>query len=486
MFLADHIDNPKRLRRFRDRCFPLLHHIDHDDARLSVLFKHLTQMDLQQCMGLLRHESVKSWIETNHSSLLWVNTQKVYGIADWASSFSTKIIEYAGKIEYIMVLHHFCGNHPPSNPVSTVAVTVQSMIMQILQYHHKRFASRKVFPFTLEHFEDAADDLPELWNLLLSCISEADLKCVWLVIDNIDNLQKGTDWEFFISALQELSEEDSALFKIFVTARGTGKEARTGIEKALADMSTNDQKNSRVSVVTVSRVVSRVNNALYGRNKRPARLPDHEEDEKPATKADIDALLDSGSDDEPWDDKKPTEVTSHLVASPVSIKSERIGKSSDSDDSSLSDSSLDFMKDDPLASSAESDWEKDSDHPAGEMEDLELQDSDDDFLSTAKPKQSVKDVFDSESSSNEDGPKAPRKAKVAKKATDAKLKGKKAVNGKKNDSPATMSKSPVSKPVVRKVGFASSDSDPPVSKAVARKGTFESSESGSDDEYGYI
>ena len=75
---------------------------------------------------------------------------------------------------------------------------------------------------------------------------------------------------------------------------------------------------------------------------------------------------------------------------------------------------------------------------------------------------------------------------MAKKATDAKLKGKKAVNGKKNDSPATMSKSPVSKPVVRKVGFASSDSDPPVSKAVARKGTFESSESGSDDEYGYI
>ena len=220
--LADHVNNPKRLRRFRDRCFPLLHHTDHDDARLRVIFKYLTKMDLQQCVGLLRHVSVKAWVESNHSSLLWVNTQKVYGIADWATSFSTRIIEYSGRIEYAMVLYYFCGNHPISNQASAATVTIQSMIMQILQVHHKKFVSRKLFPFTLEHFEDAADDISELWNLLLSCIAEADLKCVWLVIDNIDNLQSGSNWDFFVSALLALAEDDSKLFKIFITARGTG------------------------------------------------------------------------------------------------------------------------------------------------------------------------------------------------------------------------------------------------------------------------
>ena len=148
-------------------------------------------MDLQQCVGLLRHGSVKAWVESNRSSLLWINTQKVYGIADWATSFSTRIIEYSGRIEYAMVLYYFCGNRPISSQASAVTVTIQSMIMQILQVHHKKFVSRKLFPFTLEHFEDAADDISELWNLLLSCIAEADLKCVWLVIDNSAPLEFG-------------------------------------------------------------------------------------------------------------------------------------------------------------------------------------------------------------------------------------------------------------------------------------------------------
>ena len=314
--LADHVNNPKRLRRFRDRCFPLLHHTDHDDARLRVIFKHLTKMDFQQCVGLLRHGSVKAWVESNHSSLLWVNTQKVYGIADWATSFSTRIIEYSGRIEYAMVLYYFCGNHPISNQASAATVTIQSMIMQILQVHHKKFVSRKLFPFTLEHFEDAADDISELWNLLLSCIAEADLKCVWLVIDNIDNLQSGSNWDFFVSALLALAEDDSKLFKIFITARGTGRETRAGILKALVDMSKDGRESSRVSVVAVPRAVSRAANSLWAKQQRPSRLPDHNEGEKLLTKADVDDLLDSDSDDEPWEDKPVSSFTFATPATP--------------------------------------------------------------------------------------------------------------------------------------------------------------------------
>jgi hypothetical protein len=445
-------------------------------------------MDLQQCMGLLRHESVKAWIETNHSSMLWVNTQKVYGIADWASSFSTKIIEYAGKMEYIMVLYHFCGNHPPSHEVSTVAVTVQAMIMQVLQTHHKKFVSRKLFPFTLEHFEDAAEDMMELWSLLISCIAEAGLPCVWLVIDNVDSLQKGSDWDFFISALQELSEGDAKLFKIFVTARGTGKETRAGVQKALADMSKDGQESNRVAIVTVPRAISRTTNSLYGKQKRPARLPDQEEESQVAAKANVDDLLNSGSDDEPWEDKKQADVLSHLVESPVSIKSSENTKgSSDDDDLSLSDSSLDFMKDDPLASSAESDWEKDSDGLEKDMEDVDLQDSDEDFLTKTKPKKSAKDDFDSDSSSDDLLLKVPKKAKGGKKTITRTAK--KSTSGSLEKIVETTKKpQPQVSKMARKSRSDSSDSDtdftPKDPKPVTRR-TFDYSEE-EDDEYGYI
>ena len=452
-FLADHIGNPKRLRRFRDKSFPQLHCTDHDDARLRVRLKHLTPMDIQQCMGLLKHPSVKAWIESNNSSLLWVNTQRVYGIADWASSFATRIIEYAGKIDYLTVLYHFCGNHASSEKVSTIAVTVQSMIMQILQVHHKKFAARKAFPFTMEHFEDAAEDIEELWGLFMACIAEAELQCVWLILDNIDNLQKGPDWDFLVSALQQLTVEDSRLFKMFITARGTEKEATFGVTKALASM---DAANPRVSIVTIPRAISRVTNALYAKSKRPSRRPDEKEPES-ITKADIDDLLASDSDGEPWEDKRDAESESHFVESPTPIKSMKVHYSSD-DDLNLSDSSLNFMEDDPFASSAESDWEKQSNGLDLDMDDIDSEDDSDDFLSTTQKKKPLGKTSSGFTSSEDE--ESPRKAKEAytRKLT-------KAGNGTRRSQPensqATLKPSPpaISNPSERTGTFGTLESD---------------------------
>jgi len=406
-------------------------------------------------MGLLKHPSVKAWIESNISSLLWVNTQRVYGIADWASSFATRIIEYAGKIDYLTVLYHFCGNHAPAETVSTAAVTIQSMIMQILQVHHKKFMARKAFPFTMEHFEDAAGDIEELWGLFLACISEAELQCFWLILNNIDNLQKGPDWDFLVSALQRLTVEDSRLFKIFITARGTGKETISGLRKALTSM---DAADPRVSIVTIPRAISRVTNALYAKSKRLSRQPDEKGPEN-ITKADIDDLLASDSADEPWEDEKDAEPESHFVESPTSIKPMKVQYSDNDDGFDLSDSSLDFMKDDPLASSAESDWEKQSDGLDLDMDDIDLEDDSDDFLlSTAQKKKPLGKASSGFTSSEDE--ESPRKAEGASTRKSTKV-GNRTRRSQLETSHVTLKSPPpaISNPSKRTGAFGTSESD---------------------------
>ena len=201
------------------------------------------------------------------------------------------------------------------------------------------------------------------------------------------------------------------------------------------------------------------------------------------TKADVDDLLDSDSDDEPWEDK-PVQIPSHFIGSPKSTEPKNIEESDDGD-LDLSDSSLDFMKDDPLASSAESDWEKDDDADlAKDMEDTDLQDSDEDFLSTIKPKKCAKDDLDNENSSGDELSKPP-KTQPIKNSSDRRVK--KAADGKNVNTAAKKVKTPVRRPVVKKSDLDYSSEDEPVKKAEVvvkpeRTGTFDSSTTGSDED----
>lgn len=372
-----------------------------DDAQLTARLKHLKIQDLQQCMGLLRHESVREWLQCSHSSLFWVNTHRVVGIADWASAFSSRMIEYAGKIQDMTILYHFCGNHSTSRPVSTATVALQSLITRLLQLHHKKFA-RKVFSFTMEHFQDARDDFEELWGLLNDCLTEAQIPCVWLIIDSVDNLQKNEDYDELMKGLRNLAEEDSRVFKVFVTSRSTTNPA---ISESSTINTEDPSTPKRISIVTVPRAQSRLSAALLSKQKRPVRLPESLQEESPeAEKADIEALLlDCSEDDDLFADEEPLTIVDTIVESPSSITfSGKAVKSNSSDAFALSDSSLEFMKDDPFATSEESDWEGES---TRKMEDSHLEDSDADDFSFLKRKESKEKGFsDLESSAEETEP----------------------------------------------------------------------------------
>jgi hypothetical protein len=319
-------------------------------------------------MGLLRNEAVRDWLQASSSGLIWVNTYRQAGPADWATAFATRMIEYASKIDNMMVLYHLCGNHPTSDQVSTSTAVLQSIIMQVIQQHYKKFV-RKVFPFTLEHFQDVHDDMEELWELFSSCCDESRAPCVWLIVDYVNNLQKGEDYDNLLFGLQNLVDASSRVVKIFISARANETPSAI-LEAAIAEQEQGQQSSRRVAVVNVPRAQSSISAALLSKQKRLARIPDLSLDcESPSAKADIADLLDSSEDDLISDQKEEEEGSSVLARSPSSITSRAKPKSDDFSD--LSDSSMEFTRVDPFATSEESDL--------GEAERRQQQSSEDDI-----------------------------------------------------------------------------------------------------------
>jgi hypothetical protein len=319
--------------------------MENDEVRLNVRLRHTTTRDLQQIMGLLRNPTVRDWLQTSMSSLLWVNTFRRSGLTDWATSFSTRIIKDAEKVDNMTVLYHLCGNHRGAQSISTAAVLVQSLIMQLIQQHHKQFI-RKAFPFTLEHFQDVENDMEELWALFCSCCAESGAPCVWVVIDHIDSLHKGEDYDALLHGLQQLTEDSSRVFKVFISARSTST------PPAISDAAEIESESPRIATITIPKAQSSTAAALMSKQKRIARMPDSHSENDTVSKADIDALLHSSEEDS---ESGAEGDKIFLVQSPTSFSSpENMRLLGLSEQSDVSDSSMEFTQNDPFASSEES------------------------------------------------------------------------------------------------------------------------------------
>ena len=345
-YLADHASKPKRLKRFRDKSFTLLQNMDDDQAKLNARLRHTTTQDLQQIMGLLGHSDVRNWLQTSASSLLWVNTFRCSGLTDWATTFASRVVEYAEKISNMTVLYQFCGTHPASQPISTPLVLVQSLIMQMIQQHHKQFV-HKAFPFTLEHFQDAENDMEDLWGLFCNCCAESGAPCVWVIVDHVDNLRKGEDYDALLQHLQQLTEDETRVFKVFASARSTGTPL------TISAVAKSGSETSRVATITVPKALSSTDAALMSRQKRMARVPDSHSEDCNVPKANIDALLHSSEEES---ESSAEDENRFLIESPKSLSfstSTRLHRLSEESDAS--DSSMEFTQRDPFASSEESD-----------------------------------------------------------------------------------------------------------------------------------
>jgi hypothetical protein len=195
--------------------------------------------------------------------------------------------------------------------------------------------------------------------------------------------------------LQKLTEDDMHVFKVFISARSTGT------PPAISKAAENGSESSYIATITVPRAQSSMGVALMSKQKRIARIPDSHFEHDTVPKADIDALLNSSEEDS---ESGAESNQGFRVESPTSFASPtKMRQLSLSELSDMSDSSMEFTRHDPFASSEESgtDIAPDSD---------EEDSGDEGFLSVPRTSQAHSALSSSESD-EDDSPSSSKPAR---------------------------------------------------------------------------
>ncbi|KAI9761081.1 MAG: bck1-like resistance to osmotic shock [Chaenotheca gracillima] len=225
-FLADHLDG-EGFDRFCDTLFPGLRNLDDETLQHEAAMEQLPGMDSyrQKGLNLLRMERVISWIEADHSKILWVDGCGVLQRSEWNSSFVVPLmIDATSNYESIVILRHSFSRASSSTKSKSCTILVQAFITQLFKQHPKKFRSRSQ-SFTKDRLRNAKDDLEGLWAIFLECLERVDAHIVYLIVDGIDHLQSSTgrespgDMEILLRELNNLAKNKDRLFKILVTAQ---------------------------------------------------------------------------------------------------------------------------------------------------------------------------------------------------------------------------------------------------------------------------
>lgn len=203
--------------------FPLLQNFDHREKYIRATRRTLTAYDYQHTMKVLRNPAMRTFLSSEESGIVWIDSQQVTKHADWMSVLVTHLIDDVARFKYTR-LRYFCHGHSHGNSVSSAAIFIQSLIFQLLLLNHKSFLMKDT-KFTQKRFEDAQHDLEGLWALFLDVLVSASATCVWIFADHVDVLRKEADSEGQQNALKllrwfnDLVERPHITVKILITAR---------------------------------------------------------------------------------------------------------------------------------------------------------------------------------------------------------------------------------------------------------------------------
>ena len=301
VYLADFVSSPHTLLEFRNEAFPQLQRFDHRGEYIRAGSRLLTTYDWQHCVALLRHPSMRSWMSTERSGILWIDTYQGHKL-DWASVFSTRLADDCARLEHSVTLEHFCQGYSIGSAISTAAVLIQSFISKCISLHRKELAVRKL-ELTQQRFQDARNDVERLWTLFLDVLRlSVKEKHVWIFIDHVDFLQKETNLKglentlALLGNLNALTDDPAMTVKILITARirdATRLSTKIAEARILA---------SRHAIITVPRGHHRNEATLLEKSsKKIPRLPEPSvPSEAPTSLASVETLLfdtESESDD---------------------------------------------------------------------------------------------------------------------------------------------------------------------------------------------
>ena len=398
IYLADFISNSQTLLEFRNDTFPQLQRFDQRESYIRAGSRLLTTFDWQHCVALLRHPSMRSWMSTEKSGLLWVNTYQGCKL-DWASVFTTRLADDCARLDSSMTLAYFCQGHSTRNAVSTAAVLIQSLIFQSISLHRERFTSRTV-ELTQQRFQSVRSDVERLWTLFLEVLElAAKGKCVWIIIDHVDVLQKETNLKGLENALallrnlDTLTADPALTVKILITAR-VRDAARLSTKIAEAKILA-----SRHAIITVPRGHHRNEATLLAKSsKKISRLPEPEPNEYleiPTNLVSVESLLsNTDSDSDELEERTiKAKQTARRKPETAGAQKEIDGDTGESDSASLFD---------PFASSDDSEPTTRSNKAA--LRSHSSEDSADEDFSRTKPFGNFAEEIKWESTDDEDHP----------------------------------------------------------------------------------
>ena len=292
VYLADFVSSPHTLLEFRNEVFPQLQRFDHRENYIRAGSRLLTTYDWQHCVALLRHPSMKSWMSTERSGILWIDTYQGHKL-DWASVFSQRLADDCARLEHSVTLAHFCQGHSTGNAFSTAAILIQSLISKCLSLHSEQLAVRTL-ELTQKRFQDARNDVEKLWTLFLDILRlSVKEKHVWIFIDHVDFLQKETNLKglentlALLGNLNALTDDPAMTVKILITARirdATRLSTKIAEARILA---------SRHAIITVPRGHHRSEATLLAKSsKKIPRLPEPSvPSEVPTSLVSVESLL---------------------------------------------------------------------------------------------------------------------------------------------------------------------------------------------------
>ena len=174
--------------------------------------------------------------------------------------------------------------------------------MQFIQFHTKAFSVRQQDALALSQFQEAEKDIDKLWKLFCTLLESIAPPCVMIMIDHLDNLHDGPDYNLLVERLLDLATSETIVFKIFVTSRvgGTPKQVLQAVDEL--PMLENEDDEPAIRDFTVPRSPSSVSAGYMSLERRMTRIGSMpitpSTVAQPITDEDIHHLLHSSSEDE--------------------------------------------------------------------------------------------------------------------------------------------------------------------------------------------
>jgi len=235
------------LEAFREFACPDLHAQDQYLAQKKENVEQRSDMveGRRKRNNILKLDAVISWLESDHSKLLWIDGNNILDHNMWNATFAFPIlVDATSNYELAVILRYFCGELGTSTKVNSVSTLLQAFIYQTLQQHLSVFKARPEL-LSRERLVNARNSFDTLWSLFRDCLETCGASYILITIDSVDRLQTETmpdsetrssfNIEQLIDALNMLAQDRKKLVKILLTARLASKaaESSSAAEQAL-------------------------------------------------------------------------------------------------------------------------------------------------------------------------------------------------------------------------------------------------------------